>query len=142
MECCSAVRSQVLTPVRLHPVVAAIESCPRMDPMIEVAVAGALAVIVAGLITFLGNRSQVAFLERVQADVAAERAERIRLGDRVESLEKINGNLLDELQDRDAHIIVLTQWGMMTEELPPRTPPNWRTRTWEPDGYRSSGIGR
>lgn len=107
-----------------------------MDPMVDVAVAGALAVIIAGLISFLGSRSQVAFMERLQADITAERAERIRLGDRVDSLEKINGSLVEELQDRDAHIIVLTEWGMLSMETVPRTPPPWRTRSWSPDGKR------
>jgi hypothetical protein len=51
--------------------------------------------------------------------IKAQAAELLELRARTADLEKHD-------RDRDAYIIVLTQWGMNSNEAPPRTPPPWR----------------
>jgi hypothetical protein len=86
-----------------------------VDPLITVAVLGAFVTLVAGLVTFLGSRSQVAFVERLQAEVT-------RLDGRVKDLERSDG-------EKDSRIMVLTTWGTYSIDPIPRTPPPWREAT-------------
>lgn len=83
-----------------------------MDPIVTVAVLGAFVALVSALVGYIGSRSQVAFVERLQAEVT-------RLDGRVKDLEKSDG-------EKDARIMVLTTWGSLTTEPIPRTPPPWR----------------
>lgn len=58
-------------------------------------------------------------IERLQAD--QQRGDRVSEGlqTRVTTLERIDG-------EKDARIVVLTEWGRWSTESPPRTPPAWR----------------
>ena len=84
-----------------------------------VAAFSGVAVILAALLPALANRSQVAFIKTLQEALTAERTERLRLATRVDDLERSDG-------EKDSRILVLTSWGMYSQEPVPRTPPPWQ----------------
>lgn len=70
--------------------------------------------------------AQNSLIERLQADQRRNdeqtqglRAELVEAMARVDALESSDG-------EKDARILVLTQWGTWSTEDPPRTPPAWR----------------
>jgi len=99
-----------------------------MDPLVEIGAFSAIAVIVAGLIQYIGSRSQVAFIERVQADLDAERRQRQLLGTRVETLEAQNSHLETLNRELSIYVLDLTYWGTTCTDPVPRIPPKCRPR--------------
>lgn len=63
--------------------------------------------------------AQNSLIERLQTDQQRNDRRTQELQARVDALEVADG-------EKDARIIVLTQWGTWSTEDPPRTPPAWR----------------
>lgn len=64
-------------------------------------------------------------------DAKIERqAEKIEAqGKQIQEQHQEIADLRDELADRDAHLVVITDWGMHSTEPTPRNPPPWRHAT-------------